>query len=128
MSRALSVASLPWFLLACLAGEDDPPGNSRLGIATFSVSQTETRSTVVGLDSAGTEVGRLDLIHGRFALSGRYRADYDTDEVVGRRLSVAIAGQELVWETAGFEPTFHMPAHPAGNELLAAFLADDHVR
>jgi len=99
-----------------------PRGSSALGIDEFAIDETATMTRVRGLDAGGREVGRLELVHEHFKLTGIYRDDYDTAEVDGRRLRVAIAGQELVWETAGFEPTLHLPAHPEGHSRLAAFL------
>ena len=37
-------------------------------------------------------------------------------------------GQQLHWETAGFEPVLQMPAHPPSQWALAAFLADPHAK
>jgi len=118
------------FAVSC-AGPDEPSalrGNAALGIADFEIDDTPTRTRVVGLDENGVVVGQLDLVHGRFALTGIFREDYETAEVVGRDLRVEIAGQQLIWQTAGFQPTLHMPAHPPGREKLAAFLDDPHVR
>jgi hypothetical protein len=69
----------------------------------------------------------MDLFHGKFRLSEYFAEGYDDPTVVGRKLSVRILGQELRWETEGFEPVLHMPAHPADKWALALFLADAHV-
>jgi hypothetical protein len=108
-----------------LASAIDPVN---LGISTFAISETPARSSVVAMDAAGTIIGRLDLVHGRFALTGAFKDDYDSAEVDGRQLRVAVRGQELVWETAGYEPVFHLPAHPPSQRMLAAFLDEVPVR
>ncbi len=111
-------------------GTELSSGNTALGIAKFEIADTANKTSVVGLDEQGQEVGRLDLVHGRFTLSGQFKEDYPgTPEVDGRKLDVSIGGKpQLIWETAGYEPTLHMPAHPASLSTLAAFLADPHVR
>ncbi len=102
-------------------------GNPALGIVEFKVEETDTKTSVSGLNEQGLEVARMDLVHGEFALTGPFVSDYDTAVVVGRKLDVNIQGQQLVWETAGFDPTLQMPAHPADQVYVAAFLADAHV-
>ncbi len=102
--------------------------NAALGIAKFEVNDSQTLTTVVGRDAKGQEVARLDLTHGRFELSGNFRDDYDHLAVDGRRLHVEVGAQKLHWETEGYDPTLQMPAHPASNARLAAFLEDAHVK
>lgn len=124
------------FLVSCavtmgLAGCSTTPdsgGNEALGIARFEVQETADRSTIVGLDDADQVVAQVDLIHGRFTLTEQFRADYDTPTVEGRKLDVKVGGKTLVYETAGFDPVLHMPAHPVGSEALATFLDDPHVK
>lgn len=112
----------------CASETEAPTGNEALGIARFQTTDTADRTSVVGLDDTGREVARLDMVHGRFALSGLFREDYPTAEVVGRKLDVSLHGTpHLVWETEGFEPVLNLPAHPANETELAAFLADEHV-
>jgi hypothetical protein len=124
------------FLVSCavtmgLAGCSTTPdsgGNEALGIARFEVQETADRSTIVGLDDADQVVARVDLIHGRFTLTGQFRDDYDTATVEGRKLDVKVGGKTLTYETAGFDPVMHMPAHPLGTEGLGTFLDDPHVK
>lgn len=128
--RCVAVALLG---LGVGCGGDDPvgqsAGNSAIGIARFEIDDTATKTSVVGFDADDNEVARLDLIHGRFALTGQFAQDYDTPEVDGRKLDVFIRSEKrLTWETAGYAPTLHMPAHPARETEVAAFLADAHVR
>src|SRR5688500_9020743 len=88
-------------------------GNAELGIAEFQVLETATRTSVIGLDAAGSEVARLDLVHGRFELTGIFRDDHDAPVVDGRKLDVSIHGEkQMFWETKGFGPVLHLPAHP----------------
>ncbi len=105
-------------------------GNAALGIAKFETQDTATKTSVVGLDAKGGEVGRLDLVHGRFALTDQFKDDYPGQaEVDGRKMDVTLQGKRhFVWETAGYEPVLHMPAHPPSETKLAAFLADPHVK
>ncbi len=69
-------------------------------------------------------------MHGRFALTEIFKDDYPGEsEVDGRKMDVTIRGtKKAIWETAGYEPVLHMPAHPPSERELAAFLADPHVR
>ncbi len=105
-------------------------GNAALGIAKFAVEDGAHKTSVVGLAADGQEVGRLDLVHGRFALTEIFKDDYPGESAVdGRKLDVTIRGtKKAVWETAGYEPSLHMPAHPPSEVELAAFLADPHVK
>src|SRR5262245_6496096 len=100
--------------------EPVPSGNAALGISEFRVEDTPTRTRVVGLDAEGLEVARLDLVHGRFALSGIFREEYGVPEVDGRKLDVTIRGEDMMtWETAGYEPTLHLPSSLAPPTLRA---------
>lgn len=105
-------------------------GNDVLGIARFKVDETASLTTVTGLDAANREVARLELTHGRFTLTEMFVADYPgIAEVDGRMLHVTIGGDSrFLWETAGYEPVLHMPAHPAKEWQVAAFLDDSHVK
>jgi hypothetical protein len=106
----------------------DVGGNPGLSIERFEVEETPLRSVVRGLGNDGKEVGRLELVHGRFKLSGIFAEGYDDPDVDGRKLDVRVLGQALRWETEGFSPTLHMPAHPAGQWAIGAILDDPHVR
>ena len=110
------------------SGQRCPQGNAALGIAKFELNDTADKTSVVGLDKQGQEVARLDLIHGRFTVSPHFAADFDTPTVDGRKLDVVFGEQKVSWETAGYEPTFHLPAHPVSYGALAAFLDDPHVK
>ncbi len=105
-------------------------GNAALGIASFAVEDSAMKTSVIGLAADGQEVGRLDLVHGRYALTELFKEDYPGEsEVDGRKLDVTLhQTKKLIWETAGYEPVLHMPAHPRSELELAAFLADPHVR
>ena len=105
-----------------------PAGNDTLGIVRFVEEDVGDQTTLRGLDASGNEVARLDLVHGRFAVTPPFTDDYDTPEVDGRKLNVHALGQRLHWETAGFEPVLKMPAHPSSQWALAAFLADPHAK
>src|SRR5262245_16064903 len=100
-------------LLVCggCAGPDATEG-SRLGIAHFETFETDEITTVIGRGDDGLEIGRLELVHGRFVLSDNFAEGYDNRSVVGRKLTVAVAGQVMQWETEGFSPTLSLPAHP----------------
>lgn len=115
------------------AGCDHPDAtvdasSSKLGIARYSVQESPTTTTVIGLDADGVEVGRLELTHGVFTLSEPFTEDYTTPAVNGRKLSVDVLDQKMRWETAGYEPVLHMPAHPSQDWAVAVFLADSHVK
>ena len=105
-----------------------PEGNETLGIVKFVEEEVGDQTTLRGLDADGNEVARLDLVHGRFKVTPPFTDEYLTSEVDGRKLDVEALGQKLYWETAGFEPVLHMPAHPPTQWALAAFLADPHAK
>ena len=105
-----------------------PEGNETLGIVKFIEEEVGDQTTLRGLDADGNEVARLDLVHGRFTVTPPFTDEYDTPEVDGRKLNVHALGQKLYWETAGFEPVLHMPAHPPTQWALAAFLDDPHAK
>src|SRR5262249_32354700 len=98
------------------------------GIATLEVEDSADKTRVVAFDAGGAEIGRVELVHGGFTLSDGFEADYDTSAVVGRKLDVSFGGDRLVWQTAGFAPTLHLPPHPPGHEALAAFLDEPRVK
>lgn len=128
-----NLASIGWVILAMTMGcgqepvEEETTGNAELGIATFEVREEGDLTTILGLDARGDEVGRLELTHGRFALSPYFAADYATPEVDGRRLTVTVQGQRFNYETEGYAPLLAMPAHPASHWAVASFLDDPHV-
>ncbi len=80
-------------------------GNAALGIAKFETIDTADKTTVIGLDAKGQEVGRLDLVHGQFALSKNFQDDYPGEsEVDGRKIDVAMHGQHrYALEKKGYE-------------------------
>jgi hypothetical protein len=117
----LPLAFVCVFAAACSRGEG-------LGIAAVQVDRTHHRSSAVAIDESGGELGRVELVHGVFTLSAPFSDDYDTPEVDGRKLDVSFGDDRLVWETAGYEPTLQLPAHPAGHEALGAFLRDPRVQ
>src|SRR5262245_16244206 len=89
---------------------ESPAGNDRLGIASFVEDEQADRISVSGLDASGNEAARLELVHGWFTLSGVFVDDYATPQVDGRKLTVKALGQQLEWQTAGFEPVLSLPA------------------
>ncbi|HKX13286.1 MAG TPA: hypothetical protein VJP40_09050, partial [bacterium] len=91
------------------------------------VAATPTLTTITAYDSQGQQVGRLELFHGRFEMSESFVEGREDPWVTGRRLEVSALGQKLQWETEGFAPTLELPAHPAGQSALAAFLQDARV-
>lgn len=99
-----------------------------LGIARFATTDTPLQTTVIGLSADGTEIGRLELIHGVFTLTGPFRDDYDTATVDGRSLDVRVNGHAMHWEGAGYEPLLAMPAIPSSEAMLADFVTDPHVK
>src|SRR5690242_16967357 len=90
-----------------------PQGNDTLGIVRFVEEEVADQTTLRGLDANGDEVARLDLVHGRFTVTPPFTEEYDTPQIDGRQLKIEALGQKMYWETAGFEPVLHMPAHPA---------------
>lgn len=124
------------FVLLCLSGceLDDSgeadTGNVALGIERFRQEDTSQTTIVTGLDSAGAEVARMQLIHGRFDISPYFSDSNDgtSEEVDGRKLEVSLRGvPALQWETEGYAPILKMPAHPRGAVELARFMDDPHV-
>src|SRR5688572_15757647 len=113
-------------ILGC-SGELSDTGNARLGIAAFQVTEASVRSTVVGFDRDGAEVARLELTHGAFTLSAYFAADHDDPDVLGRKLDVSVLGQDMRWETEGFDPVLQLPAPPSSRWAVDAFLRDPHV-
>ena len=85
-------------LAAACEGDSGPtklPGNAALGVAEFQVNATDQLTTIVGVDAQGNEVARLDLVHGRFIPTPTEGDPYDSHEVDGRKLTIAIQGQAL---------------------------------
>lgn len=118
-------------LVGCTATEPDvSTGNAELGIAAFQIQDTTSKTTVIGLDAQQHEIARVDLVHGRFALTSIFKDDYPgLDQVDGRKLDVSVGGQtQLVWETMGYEPALHLPRHPDNAHDVAVLLADPHVK
>lgn len=103
-------------------------GNAELGIASFTVQDTDYKTTVTGLDASGAVVGRFELVHGLFTLSSMFAEDYATPQIVGRKLDVDVRGEQMTWETGGFEPVMHLPPHPDFESSLPVFLEDPHVK
>jgi hypothetical protein len=104
------------------------PGNEALGIAEFRVDETADLTTIVGVDAAGYQVARLDLVHGRYVLAADTESPFAGQEVDGRRMTMDVLGQKTKWETIGYSPTLQMPAMPAAHWALGAFVADPHVK
>lgn len=113
-------------------GQEAPPWTDAtqggpLGVAKVDVEETPTLTTITGWDPEGREVGRIELVHGLFELSGIFVDNSDEPLVMGRRLEVIVLGQRLHWETEGFAPTLGLPTHPDSQWALAAFLEDLRV-
>lgn len=107
----------------------DSEGIPALGISRVEITDNAQETTVVGYANDSNEVvARMTLVHGRFALTGPFREEYDSAEVDGRKLDVDVRGQQLSWQTAGYTPTLHMPAHPASQESLTTFLDAPQVK
>jgi len=104
------------------------PGNEELGIAEFQLTESPTNTTLVGVDENGHEVARLDLVHGRFTLTGSFREDYTTPDVDGRQLAIVVRGEKLHWETAGYEPVRELPAPPESQWEINTFVMDPVVK
>ncbi len=92
------------------------------------LEETSTMTTVTGWDAQNRQMGRLELLQGRFAMSDLFAADRDSPWVTGRRLKVEALDQTLQWESEGFAPTLSLPAHPASQKALANFLDDRRVK
>jgi hypothetical protein len=107
-----------------------PAAANSLGITRFTVDESADTTTVTGFNEAGTEVGRLELVHGVFELSPAFADDYPGEgQIDGRRVHVFMNGtHRFSYETKGYEPIMRLPAHPAGQRDLAAFLSDPHVK
>ncbi|HEU4726813.1 MAG TPA: hypothetical protein VFT22_02960 [Kofleriaceae bacterium] len=117
------------FGTACVSGTPlTTPGSAELGIASFEVTDTAERTTIVGLDAQHGEVARLDFIHGRFTMPVEFGPPYGGSEVDGRSIHAAIRGHVLDWRTVGYTDTSAMPAFPSSESMLTAFLADGHVK
>ena len=112
-------------LVVGCANATSTPENA-IGMTTVRVVETGDRTMVIGRNSEGEEIARLDLFRGRFTLSPEF-ADGGVKDVVGRKLEIRALDQSLRWETEGFGPTLSLPAHPAGQWALAAFVEDDRI-
>ncbi len=131
--RTIASLSIAVALTACTSAEDRRPqpievGNAALGIARFEIKDTPTLTSVVGRDESGVEVGRVELVHGRFTLSEVFAEGYADPNVDGRRLHVTVQGQEMQFETVGYAPLLRLPAHPSSQDAIAQILADPHVK
>ena len=104
-------------------------GNEKLGITEFQiVNDSAELTTIVGLDAEQKEVGRLELVHGRFTWSTDDEGTANGTPVDGRRMTIAALGRSTVWETVGYEPLMDMPAMPSFNQPLTDFVEDPHVK
>ena len=101
-------------------------GNVALGIAEFQIYESAELTTVVGVDPEQREIGRLELIHGRFMPTQDFGDMYNGRPIDGRKLTATVLGEDMAWETLGYSDTSHMPALPPGP--LTTFVADPHVR
>lgn len=100
-----------------------------LGIARIAINDGAQETIVRGLDATGVEVARLDLIHGTFHVTAPFREYFGDGLLVGRKIDVTLHGEpHLSFETSGFDPILHMPAHPASERELAIFLEDPTVK
>jgi hypothetical protein len=99
-----------------------------LGIARFVNEESGIKSAVIGLDADGKEVGRVEIVHGHFALSPQFRDDYPTAEIDGRQLKASVLGQQLAFEVEGFDPLMQMPGHPPQAWALEQFLTAPEVK
>src|SRR5688572_26664525 len=118
-------------IAGCWSSGDEPAlaeGNDTLGIVRFVEEEAADQTSVRGLDASGSEVARLDLVHGRFTVTPPFTEDYATSEVDGRKLNIQALSQRLHWETAGYEPVLQLPAQPASQWAIAALVADPHAR
>ena len=103
-------------------------GNDALGIADFKVTDTAERTTVVGVDSSGREVAVVDVVHGQFTMTVEESPLVGT-QVNGRDLRIEIGGEQLTWQTIGYDDTSHMP--PLDDPrfaLIVRLVEDDHVQ
>jgi hypothetical protein len=113
-------------LTAC--SNDPAPANDELGIDSFEVNDDGLKTTMVGRDASGVEIGHLELVHGLFTISEAFRPDYpDMTEIVGRKLDIVVKGEQMSYENAGFDPVLHLPM-PMGTPALAAFVSDPQVK
>jgi hypothetical protein len=113
---------------ACATDDGSTPGNASLGIARFETTESPSQITVRGFDADNHEIANMTLVHGRFALTGMFREDYDTPEVIGRKLDIAYRDHQYEWETEGFTPVLKLPAHPASEWAIAALVEDPHIK
>src|SRR5262245_35210075 len=99
-SRALIVTA---FATGCFGGSctEVLAGNEALGIAELRIIENAERTTILAFDSHEVQIGKLELVHGRF-VSTDSTASYLGQEVDGRKLDVEFEGQGLQWETRGY--------------------------
>lgn len=112
------------------AAQPAAPSIPELGVERVVIDDSVQRTIVRGLDAAGVEIARLDLIHGAFKVTAPF-AEYfgEGATVIGRKVDVSIHGRtRLTFETSGFDPILHMPAHPASERELETFLEDPAVK
>ena len=132
-----SSATRLWFLVVGLAAGCSsahipdvsvPQGNAALGIAEYKVTDTAELTTIVGLDANKKEIGKLELVHGRYVLGEEYE-ELAGSLSEGRKLTTSLwRDRTFQWETIGFTDTLSMPALPSELSEIAAFHADVHVR
>ena len=103
-------------------------GNASLGISAFQINETNELTTVVGVDAQNKEVARLELVHGNFMPTEDFGEENNGHLIDGRKLTVAIKGQTMSWETLGYTDTLHMPSLPRELNTVAALVTDQHVR
>lgn len=125
------VLTLVTGLVALTAGCAEPQtstvtSTTALGISKLSVDENASVTTIVGVDAQGQEVARVELVHARFTLTPPFTEDYVTPEVDGRKLDISVQGQQMHWQTAGFEPVLELPA-PPNNEWAITMLLQEPI-
>src|SRR5262245_18404282 len=128
MKMRLSLGAL--ILAGCTVMPQEPSGHALLGIAEFQTTETDTLTTIVGVDAQGATVGRLELFHGVFEMSEQWREAPErlNPWVDGRKFRMDVRGQTLVWETPGYGNNTSMPAPSSSLWAIRAFVADPHVK
>ncbi len=103
--------------------------NAALGIARFVTEETDLVTTVIGFDANGVEVGRLELVHGRFVPDPDSYEYIGSEEVDGRSVKVNMQdGTQFLWQNIGYHPTMTIPALDDGTPMLKAFVAEPIVK
>lgn len=126
--KHLSACLFVFGAIGCAQQGSGGSGNENLGIDHFDTVETASTVKVTGVNANGVVVATMELTHGRFTLSGAFTEDYNTPDVDGRKLVVDAFDRQLEWQTAGYEPTYHLPPHPADAWRLGEFLDDPHVK